>query len=143
VSKLLFLWAFPLLRLGFRKPLEVHDLWEISPKNMARNIYARFKANLDAQKISKEKRYLFLMECDDRIVWQINQFLIVFFSRKTKISPLPSISSINLPLTLVKTFWGPICIGGAYKFVHSILSFALPQILRFVKIGILMTFECD
>jgi len=59
VSKLLFLWALPLLRLGFKKSLEVNELWEISPKNMAHNIYARFKINLDAEKNSQEKRLLF------------------------------------------------------------------------------------
>lgn len=42
LSKLLFSWFDSMIILGYKKPLEQKDLWDISPENSVKEIFSSF-----------------------------------------------------------------------------------------------------
>ena len=36
----------------------------------------------------------------------------------------------SIVLTLVKAYWRPVCVAGCFKFMHDMLAFMNPQLLK-------------
>ena len=59
VNRLFYVWVTPLMWSGFRNPLTMTDLWDISPKVASKNVNPEFSQAYNAS-VEKAKYILFV-----------------------------------------------------------------------------------
>ncbi|XP_058792378.1 multidrug resistance-associated protein 1 isoform X9 [Phymastichus coffea] len=113
-SRLIFGWFDSLAWTGFKRPLEITDLWSMNPVDMAKEIVPKFDKywNKSLKKVDNAKA-----------TFRKSSGQIDISSNKKK-----KMASVLLPLC--KAF-GPIFLFGVMlKFVQDIMVFISPQILK-------------
>ncbi|GAB0092997.1 hypothetical protein DMENIID0001_080490 [Sergentomyia squamirostris] len=125
LRKLFFQWFDPLTWKGYRKPLEVSDMWDLNEDNKTRNLVPDFDKfwHESVQKNSSKK------ELKDTMEAYQNGTAFKRSKEKGKGSVLPA---------MIKAFGGPFWFAGLLKLVIDLLSFASPQLL-----GLLIAFISD
>ncbi|XP_050087820.1 multidrug resistance-associated protein 1 isoform X5 [Anopheles aquasalis] len=120
-SRIFFAWFDRLAWVGFRKPLEVEDLWHMKPEDSSKEVAPAF---LEHWNKTLEKTYQ-TRETNNEASYKKfgNTGRVDFRTTKSK-----SIASI-LP-ALVKTFGGTFLFGSFLKLGQDLLTFASPQILK-------------
>ncbi|XP_049764041.1 multidrug resistance-associated protein 1 isoform X1 [Schistocerca cancellata] len=118
-SRILYTWFDRLAWKGFRKPLEMKDLWNMNPEDTAREVLPQFDkhwektlqktANARAPKASFHKNAASV------------DFVGTQSKKKYQASILPAIC---------KAFGPTFLFGACLKFVQDVLMFANPQILK-------------
>ncbi|XP_058792374.1 multidrug resistance-associated protein 1 isoform X5 [Phymastichus coffea] len=123
-SRLIFGWFDSLAWTGFKRPLEITDLWSMNPVDMAKEIVPKFDKywNKSLKKVDKQfwNSYTF---SSAKATFRKSSGQIDISSNKKK-----KMASVLLPLC--KAF-GPIFLFGVMlKFVQDIMVFISPQILK-------------
>ncbi|XP_058124357.1 multidrug resistance-associated protein 1 isoform X3 [Anopheles coustani] len=123
-SRIFFGWFDRLAWVGFRKPLEVEDLWNMRPEDSSKEVSPAFLANWNK---TLEKTYQARDTSNDVTFKKLgaNSARVDFRTTKAK-----SIASI-LP-ALIKTFGGTFLFGSFLKLGQDLLTFASPQILKLI-----------
>ncbi|MBN3303875.1 MRP1 protein, partial [Amia calva] len=134
LSRITFWWITGLLVQGFRRPLEDRDLWTLNEEDRSQNVVPHFVRRWDNE-CSKVKRTLVntlyspkrsaraaVAEKKDGAVVEEAEVLIVKDSQKTR--------EPSLLLALCLTFGPYFLISFLYKFIHDILMFVGPEILK-------------
>uniref|UniRef100_A0AAG5CWY7 ABC-type glutathione-S-conjugate transporter n=1 Tax=Anopheles atroparvus TaxID=41427 RepID=A0AAG5CWY7_ANOAO len=123
-SRIFFGWFDRLAWVGFRKPLEVEDLWNMRPEDSSKEVSPAFLAHWNK---TLEKTYQTRETSNDVTFKKLgaNSARVDFRTTKSK-----SIASI-LP-ALIKTFGGTFLFGSFLKFGQDLLTFASPQILKLI-----------
>ncbi|XP_049538582.1 multidrug resistance-associated protein 1 isoform X7 [Anopheles darlingi] len=120
-SRIFFGWFDRLAWVGFRKPLEVEDLWHMKPEDSSKEVAPAF---LEHWNKTLEKTYQTRETSNEASYKKFgNTGRVDFRTTKSK-----SIASI-LP-ALVKTFGGTFLFGSFLKLGQDLLTFASPQILK-------------
>ncbi|XP_052866594.1 multidrug resistance-associated protein 1 isoform X1 [Anopheles cruzii] len=120
-SRIFFAWFDRLAWVGFRKPLEVEDLWHMKPEDSSKEVVPGFLQHWNK---TLAKTYQ-TRETNNEATYKKmgNSARVDFRTTKSK-----SIASI-LP-ALVKTFGGTFAFGSFLKLGQDLLTFASPQILK-------------
>ncbi|XP_068990928.1 multidrug resistance-associated protein 1 isoform X5 [Neodiprion pinetum] len=125
-SKILFTWFDPMAWKGFKKPLETDDLWAMNPEDTAAEIVPKF-----------DKYWMETLRKTDKLFWTY------FGAQGTKASFRKSSGQVDfnsarrkkiasiLP-ALCKAFGPTFLFGSLLKLSQDILTFASPQILKFL-----------
>ncbi|XP_046739576.1 multidrug resistance-associated protein 1 isoform X5 [Diprion similis] len=125
-SKILFTWFDPMAWKGFKKPLETDDLWAMNPEDTAAEIVPKF-----------DKYWMETLRKSDKLFWTY------FGAQGTKASFRKSSGQVDfnsarrkkiasiLP-ALCKAFGPTFLFGSLLKLSQDILTFASPQILKFL-----------
>ncbi|XP_046739582.1 multidrug resistance-associated protein 1 isoform X10 [Diprion similis] len=118
-SKILFTWFDPMAWKGFKKPLETDDLWAMNPEDTAAEIVPKF-----------DKYWMETLRKSDnaqgtKASFRKSSGQVDFNSARRK-----KIASI-LP-ALCKAFGPTFLFGSLLKLSQDILTFASPQILKFL-----------
>uniref|UniRef100_A0A182QBD7 ABC-type glutathione-S-conjugate transporter n=1 Tax=Anopheles farauti TaxID=69004 RepID=A0A182QBD7_9DIPT len=123
-SRIFFAWFDRLAWVGFRKPLEVDDLWKMKPEDSSKEVSPAFLHHWNK---TLEKTYQQRETSNDVTFKKMgaNAARVDFRTTKTK-----NIASI-LP-ALVKTFGGTFLLGSFLKLGQDLLTFASPQILKLI-----------
>uniref|UniRef100_A0A182WGR0 ABC-type glutathione-S-conjugate transporter n=1 Tax=Anopheles minimus TaxID=112268 RepID=A0A182WGR0_9DIPT len=122
-SRIFFAWFDRLAWVGFRKPLEVEDLWHMKPEDSSKEISPAFLHHWNK---TLEKTYQTRETNNDVTFKKLGNTASVDF-RTTKSKNIASI----LP-ALIKTFGGTFLLGSFLKLGQDLLTFASPQILKLI-----------
>ncbi|XP_017782317.1 PREDICTED: multidrug resistance-associated protein 1 isoform X1 [Nicrophorus vespilloides] len=115
LSRLMFSWFDRLAWLGFRKPLETTDLWDMKAEDSAKIVTAQFEKHWQHTKSKYEKSNASYKSDSARVDF-------VSGSKKKK-------SASILP-ALIKSFGPTFLFGAMLKLMQDILAFVSPQILK-------------
>ncbi|CAH1990666.1 unnamed protein product [Acanthoscelides obtectus] len=128
LSKLLFTWFDPLAWLGYKKPLEMKDLWEMNPEDSSKEVVPLFEKHW-RNTLEKCGRVPPATQVHAKYKHNRTQVDFIQSPKKKQASVLPA---------LIKSF-GPIYLFGAFlKLLQDLLTFVSPQIL-----GLLILFVQD
>ncbi|XP_076766694.1 multidrug-Resistance like Protein 1 isoform X1 [Xylocopa sonorina] len=116
-AKIFFTWFDPMAWKGFRKPLEVTDLWSMNPEDTAKEIVPKFDKywNKSSQKNNNAQ--------NAKASFRKASGQVDFNNGQKK-----KMSSILLPLC--KAFGTTFLFGALLKFVQDVVIFSSPQILK-------------
>ncbi|XP_047488964.1 multidrug resistance-associated protein 1-like isoform X5 [Penaeus chinensis] len=118
-NRILFAWMDSLIWKGYRKPLEMKDLWSLTYENASRTIVKRWNKNWVKSVAKKEKKA-------ERQAWASTnnstevELKGVGKDKKEYVSILP---------TMIRTFGPTFLFGATMKLFHDCLQFVSPQIL--------------
>ncbi|KGL76195.1 Canalicular multispecific organic anion transporter 1, partial [Tinamus guttatus] len=146
LSSITFEWYTSMVFKGYRKPLEMEDIWELEDKNKTKTISAILERNMKTSlkkaqaEMEKRKRKKRLREGDSDLGNKINKaqsqdVLVLKQTKRKKKAKGDSGSEKDFPKgwllkTLFKTFWKNLLLSMAFKLVHDILVFVSPQLLK-------------
>uniref|UniRef100_A0A182MKW0 ABC-type glutathione-S-conjugate transporter n=1 Tax=Anopheles culicifacies TaxID=139723 RepID=A0A182MKW0_9DIPT len=122
-SRIFFAWFDRLAWVGFRKPLEVQDLWHMKPEDSSKEVSPAFLHHWNK---TLAKTYQTRETSNDVTFKKLGNTASVDF-RTTKSKNIASI----LP-ALIKTFGGTFLLGSFLKLGQDLLTFASPQILKLI-----------
>nr|CAH7765033.1 unnamed protein product [Callosobruchus chinensis] len=119
LSKLLFTWFDPLAWTGYRKPLEMKDLWDMNPEDSSKEVVPVFEKHWQ-DTLAKCGRISPHTQVNAKYKHNATQVDFVQSPKKKEASVLPA---------LFKSF-GPMYLFGAFlKLLQDLLTFVSPQIL--------------
>ncbi|KAM9548886.1 ATP-binding cassette sub-family C member 2 [Guaruba guarouba] len=148
LSSITFEWYSSMVFKGYRKPLEIEDMWELKAKDKTQSIYTVFEKNMKTAvrkaqaELEKRKRKKRRREGDLNHVNNISkaqsQDILVLEEKqpkKKKGDKGDSGSHKDYPRgwlikTLCKTFWQNLLLSVAFKLVHDVIVFVSPQLLK-------------
>ncbi|KFP85745.1 Canalicular multispecific organic anion transporter 1, partial [Acanthisitta chloris] len=147
LSSITFEWYTSIVFKGYRKPLEVEDIWELKDKDKTQAMYAALEKNMKiaVQKaqgeLEKRKRKKRRREGDPdigNISKAQSQDVLVLEEKQPKkkkgdkgdSGPHKDYPRGWLVKTLCKTFWQNLVLAVAFKVVHDGLVFVSPQLLK-------------
>lgn len=110
LNKLYYIWVFPLMWRGFRNPLTMTDLWDISPKIASGNINQEFLKTFE-EAVTKSKQNQVAPSSKNSAEQ----------TKKKQVSILPA---------LVKVYGGSFLFGSVLKLCVDLLSVASPLIMK-------------
>uniref|UniRef100_A0A8D0HEU4 Uncharacterized protein n=1 Tax=Sphenodon punctatus TaxID=8508 RepID=A0A8D0HEU4_SPHPU len=132
-------WVRMVLK-GYRKPLEMEDLWELKDKDKTQNIFGMFERNMRPG-VRKARRALEKRHCRRRkknpsplpaagehmngLSKAQSQDMLVLVKK-----PSSDYAKGWLGPALIRTFGGNLLQSVAFKIVHDLLVFANPQLLK-------------
>uniref|UniRef100_A0A8C6JD60 Canalicular multispecific organic anion transporter 1 n=1 Tax=Melopsittacus undulatus TaxID=13146 RepID=A0A8C6JD60_MELUD len=143
-----FEWYSSMVFKGYRKPLEIEDVWELKAKDKTQSIYAVFEKNMKTAvrkaqaELEKRKRKKRRREGDldhvNNISKAQSQDILVLEEKqpkKKKGDKGDSGSQKDYPRgwlikTLCKTFWQNLLLSVLFKVVHDVIVFVSPQLLK-------------
>ncbi|KAM6263588.1 ATP-binding cassette sub-family C member 2 isoform 2-T2 [Spheniscus humboldti] len=153
LSSITFEWYTSMVFKGYRKPLEIEDIWELKGKDKTRAIYTvleknmktavrKAQAELEKRKHKKRRREgdpdhgnMSKAQSQDILVLEEKQ---PKRKKKGDSGPRKDFPRGWLVKTLCKTFWQNLLLSVAFKLVHDGLVFVSPQLLK-----LLITFVSD
>ena len=106
LNKLLYVWCTPLLWAGYRRPLSMADLWDVSPKIASKYVVPEFADNYDPDVKKFKERHPNIEKGR---------------KKKPQVSIFPA---------LVKTYGGSFMFGAVLKLCCDLLSMASPQLMK-------------
>lgn len=118
-NRILFAWMDSLIWKGYRRPLEMKDLWSLTYENASRTIVKRWNKNWRKSIAKKEEKA-------ERQAWASTnnstevELKGVGKAKKEYVSILP---------TMIRTFGPTFLFGASLKLFHDCLQFVSPQIL--------------
>ncbi|XP_040290618.1 canalicular multispecific organic anion transporter 1-like isoform X2 [Bufo bufo] len=125
---------------GYRRPLVMEDLWDLKEEDQTKPIYEEFdktmKAEVAKARNAMEKRRNKRKPKDGTIEMnglskaQSEDVLVEEEKKKMKESVSKDYPKSWLYKTLIKTFYNVLLQSAFFKFVHDILVFVSPQILK-------------
>uniref|UniRef100_A0A8D0F2B5 Canalicular multispecific organic anion transporter 1 n=1 Tax=Strix occidentalis caurina TaxID=311401 RepID=A0A8D0F2B5_STROC len=133
---------------GYRKPLEIEDIWELKGKDKTQAIYAVWEKNMKTavrkaqEELEKRKRKKRRQKADpdhgnNMSNAQSQDILVLEKQPKRKkkgdkgdSGPRKDFPRGWLVKTLCKTFWQNLLLSVAFKLVHDGLVFVSPQLLK-------------
>ncbi|XP_071604685.1 ATP-binding cassette sub-family C member 2 [Heliangelus exortis] len=148
LSSITFEWYTSLVFKGYRKPLEIEDIWELKSEDKTQAIYTEMEKNMKTAvkkaqaELEKRKRKKIQQEGDpdhgNNISKAQSQDILVMEEKQPKRkkgNKEESGSSKDFPRgwlvkTLCKTFWKNVLLSVAFKVVHDALVFVSPQLLK-------------
>ncbi|XP_065528068.1 ATP-binding cassette sub-family C member 2 isoform X2 [Lathamus discolor] len=149
LSSITFEWYSSMVFKGYRKPLEIEDIWELKAKDKTQSIYNVFEKNMKTAvrkaqaELEKRKRKKRRREGDldhvNNISKAQSQDILVLEEKqpkkKKKGDKGDSGSHKDYPRgwlikTLCKTFWQKLLLSVAFKLVHDVIVFVSPQLLK-------------
>ncbi|KFW01139.1 Canalicular multispecific organic anion transporter 1, partial [Eurypyga helias] len=149
LSSITFEWYTSMVFKGYRKPLEIEDVWELKGKDKTQAIYAVLEKNMKTAvkkaqaELEKRKRKKRCREGDpdhgNNMSKAQSQDILVLEEkqpkRKKKRDNGDSSFRKDFPRgwlvkTLCKTFWQNLLLSVAFKLVHDGLVFVSPQLLK-------------
>lgn len=120
LSEILFQWFDKMTWLGYRRPLEATDMWEIRPEDSSRELIPPFdkyfQESIDNNRKKQEREAKKPDKIKDKNTEPVNL-------KKTKGSILPA---------MIKGFGGPFWLAGILKIILDLLMFASPFLMRFL-----------
>ncbi|XP_067393213.1 ATP-binding cassette sub-family C member 2 isoform X2 [Emydura macquarii macquarii] len=157
LSSITFGWYSRMVLRGYRKPLEMEDLWDLKEDVKTQQIFSRFDRNMRAevrkahQKLERRHRKRSSWEAapDHRngLSKAQSQDILVLEEKQPKRkrkrkeamgSPSRDYPKAWLATTLIRSFAGNLLKSVAFKLVHDLLVFASPQLLK-----LLISFVAD
>ncbi|XP_044154090.1 ATP-binding cassette sub-family C member 2-like [Bufo gargarizans] len=143
-SRITFSWYDSIVFKGYRRPLVMEDLWELSKENQTQNIYEEFdktmKVEVAKARKALEKRRNKRKQQDGAIEMNglskvHSQDVLVEEKNKKKKKESVSGTSKDFPKswlykTLIKTNAKILLQSAFFKLVHDLLVFVSPQILK-------------
>ena len=111
LNKLYFVWVTPLMWRGYRSPLTMSDLWDISPEIASKNVAPEFLDKFETA-VARSKR---------------NQ---VTPSSKSNSSAPPPKKIVSILPALIKCYGGTFLFGALLKGCADLLSVASPLIMK-------------
>uniref|UniRef100_A0A8B9NCF5 Canalicular multispecific organic anion transporter 1 n=1 Tax=Accipiter nisus TaxID=211598 RepID=A0A8B9NCF5_9AVES len=149
LSSITFEWYTSMVFKGYRKPLEIEDIWELKGKDKTQAIYAVLEKNMKTAvrkaqaELEKRKRKKRCQEGDpdhgNNMSKAQSQDILVLEEKQPKrkkkgdkgdSDPRKDFPRGWLVKTLCKTFWQNLLLSVAFKLVHDGLVFVSPQLLK-------------
>ncbi|XP_049667225.1 ATP-binding cassette sub-family C member 2 isoform X4 [Accipiter gentilis] len=149
LSSITFEWYTSMVFKGYRKPLEIEDIWELKGKDKTQAIYAVLEKNMKTAvrkaqaELEKRKRKKRRREGDpdhgNNMSKAQSQDILVLEEKQPKrkkkgdkgdSDPRKDFPRGWLVKTLCKTFWQNLLLSVAFKLVHDGLVFVSPQLLK-------------
>ncbi|KFZ64856.1 Canalicular multispecific organic anion transporter 1, partial [Podiceps cristatus] len=149
LSSITFGWYTSMVFKGYRKPLEIEDIWELKDKDKTQSIYtvleknmktAVRKAQAELEKRKRKKRCreggpdhgnnMSKAQSQDVLVLEEKQPKRKKKGHKEDSGPRKDFPRGWLVKTLCKTFWKNLLLSVAFKLVHDGLVFVSPQLLK-------------
>ncbi|NXX99006.1 MRP2 protein, partial [Centropus bengalensis] len=146
LSSITFEWYTSTVFKGYRKPLEIEDIWELKEKDKIQAIYAvleknmktavrKAQAKLEKRKYKKRRREGDPDHGNNMSKAQSQDILVLKQPKKKKKKKGDSGLHKDYPRgwlvkTLCKTFWQNLVLSVAFKLVHDVLVFVSPQLLK-------------
>ncbi|XP_074882256.1 ATP-binding cassette sub-family C member 2 isoform X3 [Buteo buteo] len=149
LSSITFEWYTSMVFKGYRKPLEIEDIWELKGKDKTQAIYAVLEKNMKTAvrkaqaELEKRKRKKRRREGDpdhgNNVSKAQSQDILVLEEKQPKrkkkgdkgdSGPRKDFPRGWLVKTLCKTFWKNLLLSVAFKLVHDALVFVSPQLLK-------------
>ncbi|XP_052656143.1 ATP-binding cassette sub-family C member 2 isoform X4 [Harpia harpyja] len=149
LSSITFEWYTSMVFKGYRKPLEIEDIWELKGKDKTQAIYTVLEKNMKTAvrkaqaELEKRKRKKRCREGDpdhgnnmskaqsqDILVLEEKQLKRKKKGDKGDSGPRKDFPRGWLVKTLCKTFWQNLLLSVAFKLVHDGLVFVSPQLLK-------------
>uniref|UniRef100_A0A8C8ECB9 Canalicular multispecific organic anion transporter 1 n=1 Tax=Otus sunia TaxID=257818 RepID=A0A8C8ECB9_9STRI len=146
LSSITFEWYTSMVFKGYRKPLEIEDIWELKGKDKTQAIYAvweknmktavrKAQADLEKRKRKKRRQKADPDHGNNMSKAQSQDILVLQPKRKKKGDKGDSGPHKDFPRgwlmkTLCKTFWQNLLLSVAFKLVHDGLVFVSPQLLK-------------
>lgn len=123
LSKITFWWFNQMAITGFRRSLQIDDLWELNPDNKTKNISPKFDLNWHSGSGNgrlKKKRY----EQSISAPGSKNAKIVSFIDYQPK--------TAGIVKTLTKTFGWLFLSGAVFKLCNDLLQFISPQLLKLI-----------
>ncbi|VEN64596.1 unnamed protein product [Callosobruchus maculatus] len=120
-SRMLFIWFDVMAWKGYRKPLEIKDLWDLNPEDSAKELVPIFEKHWQAS-IKKSESYPSTQ----------NGTGAKFSGKLANVSFVHDIKSrkrVTVFPAIIKTFGLPFAFGSLLKAVADVLTFINPKIL--------------
>ncbi|XP_053804481.1 ATP-binding cassette sub-family C member 2 [Vidua chalybeata] len=150
LSSITFQWYSSTVFKGYRKPLEIEDVWELKDKDKTKALYTAFEKNMKTAmqkaraELAKRKRKKRRQEDDpdhgNSMSKAQSQDILVLEEKQPKkkkkkggnedSGPPKDYPRGWLMKTLVKTFQQNLLLAVAFKVVHDALVFVSPQLLK-------------
>ncbi|XP_051473900.1 ATP-binding cassette sub-family C member 2 isoform X2 [Apus apus] len=149
LSTITFEWYTSIVFKGYRKPLEIEDIWELKSKDKTQAISTDFEKNMKTAvkkaqvELEKRKRKKRRWEGDpdhgNNLSKARSQDILVLEEKgekrkkkgdKEESSPSKDFPRGWLVKTLCKTFWQNLLLAMAFKVVQDALVFVSPQLLK-------------
>uniref|UniRef100_UPI00358E52C2 ATP-binding cassette sub-family C member 2-like n=1 Tax=Myxine glutinosa TaxID=7769 RepID=UPI00358E52C2 len=117
LNKLLFSWFDRMVYLGYKKRLEMEDLWELKAKDKADAVSRAFEWNWKAEKVMSRRN-------------GGGRNVVRKASNSSQILDVRPEKKPSLLKAMINTYYAALLHGANYKVIHVVLSFASPQILK-------------
>uniref|UniRef100_A0A663MAA0 ATP binding cassette subfamily C member 2 n=1 Tax=Athene cunicularia TaxID=194338 RepID=A0A663MAA0_ATHCN len=149
LSSITFEWYTSMVFKGYRKPLEIEDIWELKGKDKIQAIYTVWEKNMKTAvrkaqaELEKRKRKKRRQKTDpdhgNNMSKAQSQDILVLEEKQPKrkkkgdkgdSGPRKDLPRGWLVKTLCKTFWQNLLLSVAFKLVHDGLVFVSPQLLK-------------
>ena len=116
INRILYLWVTPLLWTGYRRPLSLTHLWDVSPKVASRFVVPQFARIYD----SSVKKFL------GKHSW----ITLQSSSEKDKKKRRASQPQVSVLPSLVRCYGGTFLFGSTLKVCCDLLSLASPKVMK-------------
>ncbi|KFV57602.1 Canalicular multispecific organic anion transporter 1, partial [Tyto alba] len=147
LSSITFAWYTSIVFKGYRKPLEIEDIWELKDKDKTQAIYAVWEKNMKTavrkaqaeleKRKRKKRRWKGDPDHENNMSKAQSQDILVLEEKSKKkkgdkgdSGPRKDFPRGWLVKTLCKTFWKNLLLSVAFKVVHDGLVFVSPQLLK-------------
>ncbi|XP_039927054.1 ATP-binding cassette sub-family C member 2 [Hirundo rustica] len=149
LSSVTFEWYSSMVFKGYRKPLEIEDVWELKDKDKTKALYTAFEKNMKSEmkkaraELEKRKRKKRRREGDPNYGNSMSkaqsQDILVLEEKQSKKKKKKRDKDSGSPKdyprgwlmkTLGKTFKQNLLLAVAFKVVHDALVFVSPQLLK-------------
>ncbi|XP_055375696.1 multidrug resistance-associated protein 1 isoform X7 [Condylostylus longicornis] len=134
LSKVTYQWFDRMAWHGFRKPLELEDLWDLRPVDSSKEVMPVFAKhwNKSVQKKLERNQAIengFTMPSSEtKATFNKNSASVTF--QNPNVGSTKQQASIMPPI--IKSFGGIFLFGSALKLINDILTFVSPQLLRLI-----------
>ncbi|CAD7079877.1 unnamed protein product [Hermetia illucens] len=125
LSKITYKWFDSLAWRGFRKPLEVEDLWDLKPEDSSKEVMPVFAKHWNR---SVQKNSIEAPVEDHKAKFSKNSASVNFTNPKS----VKSRKNASIMPPIVKSFGGVFLLGSFLKLIQDCLTFVSPQILRLI-----------
>ncbi|XP_059614039.1 multidrug resistance-associated protein 1-like [Phlebotomus argentipes] len=135
LRKLFFQWFDPMTWKGYRKPLEISDMWDLNTEDQSRSLIPGFDKHwyTSVQKNQMKSD----ASANTKKSTQNGYSNGTAFQSNSQFKPHGRTNGSVLP-AMVKAFGGPFWFAGILKLIIDLLSFASPQLL-----GLLIAFTSN
>ncbi|KAM6442960.1 ATP-binding cassette sub-family C member 2 isoform 1-T1 [Liasis olivaceus] len=147
LSSITFHWYNSMVVKGYRKPLEIDDLWDLKDSNKTQWVFSTFEKNMKAgvrkaqRKLEiwhrKKKRHSFATDLTNGLSKAQSQDELVLEEKENKHKKMVITGESKddrakhwLIVALIQTYAGKLLKSVALKAVHDLLMFVNPQLLK-------------
>ncbi|XP_060581167.1 multidrug resistance-associated protein 1-like isoform X5 [Ruditapes philippinarum] len=132
LSQVTFWWFSSLVVLGYKRPLEKTDLWNLNPSDKCKNVMPKFDKHLQKELNRCRRVHESLSPATETNAKEVEMKEMPREDSTPKVQIQCEKKKPRLFWAMMKTFWFKSFIAAVYKLIFDVLQFVSPLILKYL-----------